>query len=366
VSYKQSHTITPARGLPSRRKKITGWLAGLARPAARAWVERGYFQPTPPENPKSVAIVACHWIGDSLWAAQTLSPLHEYWPDAEWRVYVKPSIVDLWRGFLPGDRIVSAPAIVSDRRRERVSWRELFRFAREERGRGFDAVVDLTGNRYSAWFSFLLRPRFAIGFDGGEWGSLYSRRVSDAERPGRLLAERPFRVIEPVIGRFAFRESLLPPMTASFGDVAARMGFDPRRPLGVLAPGANWEPRRWAVGNFREVGRRLVAAGWQVAVTGSPREKELCERATPPGGVALPGLPLADTFALLSGCAGFFGNNSGLTHIAAVLGRPVAAIFTDDAEVALYRPLGPRVRVFPATAEATSVIEFGNVSEDPR
>ncbi len=56
------------------------------------------------------------------------------------------------------------------------------------------------------------------------------------------------------------------------------------------------------------------------------------------------GLELAEAGAVLSECALYVGNDSGITHLAAGLGVPTVAVF-GPTDPAVWRPLGPRVRV---------------------
>ncbi|MFW6065731.1 MAG: glycosyltransferase family 9 protein, partial [Planctomycetota bacterium] len=160
---------------------------------------------------------------------QTVEPLREHFAGAEIYALTKSTCRGLWNGFLPSRRVLSADEVVSDRRRERVSWPRLGKRAGELRRYRFDVVIDLTGNRYSAAISFMLRPKASLGFDGGELAPLYSLRVADAERPGEHLSRRPFRVIEPLLGRwdepFAYRCPPVPPTpTKPAEDVRRELG----------------------------------------------------------------------------------------------------------------------------------------------
>jgi ADP-heptose:LPS heptosyltransferase len=294
-----------------------------------------------------VAIIACHWIGDTLWAVQTVEPLRRRFPAADLYAVTKPACIDLWNGRLPAERVLPAAEVVSDRRRERVSWRRLRRRARELRGLACDVVVDLTGNRYSAAMSFLLRPAASLGFDGGELGGLYSVRVADAERPGEHLSQRPFRAIEPLLDAwdepFAYRGAPQPPEpTRSPAEVRSELDLADR-PYCVLAPGAGWAAKQWSADAFRRLAELVAKTGCGVVVVGSGAERDLCEyvAAGAAGAKVAAGRPLGEVVALLSEARGVAANDSGIGHLAAALGRPTASIFTGETNPALCRPLGP-------------------------
>ncbi len=330
------------------QRAVSTGLVGL-RPALRIWSRKGYFRPGEPErwNPKRIAILACHWIGDTLWAVQTVRPLRRRFPHAELYAITKPACIDLWNGFLPAERILPAGEVVSDRRREPVSRRRLHNRARQLRRYGFDLIIDLTGNRYSAAMSFLLRPEMSLGFDGNELGLLYSHRVPDAERPGEHLSHRPLRVIAPLLSHrdrpSAYKCPPAPPApTVPAAEARRRLGLA-NRAYCVLAPGAGWEAKRWPAASFRRVGELLERSYREVVVVGSAGERELCESVTADMDNARVsvGRPLGEVVGLLSEACGVVANDSGIAHIAAALGRPTAAIFTGETDPRLCRPLGP-------------------------
>jgi ADP-heptose:LPS heptosyltransferase len=317
-----------------------------AWPAARAWARGGYFRPQDLATlqPQTVALVACHWIGDTFWATQVGPALAERFPAAAVHVVTKPLCADLWHGLIPPQRVLEAPEVVSDRRRESASWIAIARRARRLRPLGFDLVIDLTGNRYSAWLCFLLRPRWCLGFGGGELGWLYSHRV--CVPPRRHLSEQPFRVIEPLLsGRqrpFAYSLPLRPPTpTCAPEAVRSPLGLMGRR-YHVLVPGAGWPAKQWPAERFAEVGRILQDRGAAIVVTGSAGEKSLCESLAGrlPGAVTFVGRPIGQVVALLATAEGVLANDSGLAHLAAALHRRTATIFTGVTDPCVCRPLG--------------------------
>lgn len=340
------------------------WMTRISLPLAVAWARPGYFRSSPPERVRRVALVACHWIGDTFWATQVIPHLQAHWPDAELNVYTKTFSVDLWRGLIPSARVRVAREVISDRHRERVSWSALWRLARSESRRGYDAVLDLTGTRYSAAFTFLLRPRFSIGVDGQELGWLYSHQVQDDGNTKRHLAERPFLIIAPVLKRNLFAQELRPPVpTESFAEACFRLGLDPEQPVTVLVPGASVPEREWPADAFAHVAAHLATAGHQIVIDGAIRQESLCRRvadqalrssssrAARPAVVVQTGAPIGRLCGLLSGAAAVVCNNSGIGHLAAAFGCRTVALFTGPLDPSCYRPLGRSVTVIEANAQ---------------
>jgi heptosyltransferase-1 len=259
--------------------------------------------------------------------------------------------------------------MISDRRRERVNWHSMAALARELRARQFDLVIDLMGNRYSAAFTFLLRPRLGIGFDGQELGWLYSLRVQ-AELPGDHLSRRPLRVIQPLIQRAGSvsdgtnqRVLPSPPFpTVDPRELLAELGLSDKR-YQVVAPFAGWSAKEWPSNNFARLAAALKDRGFAVVIVGtvaqqarctelasamaSPQAGGIAEDPTVPRVIVFAGRPLGELVALLSHAGGAAANDSAVAHIAAAFGLPTAAIFTANTNPQNAAPLGPKARVFP-------------------
>ncbi len=369
-------TVAPSRSVVPRgvRTAVKRWLGPVTRlawPLARLWAGPAYFAKTPPfDPPRSLAIIACHWIGDTLWAAQVIPALRSAWPNAAITVITKPHAVDLWRGFVPAECVVSAPEITSDRHRERATWTGLFRRAASLRDRRFDLVIDLTGNRYSALFTFLLRPRWSLGFAGDEVGWLYSAggRVLPAVTH---LREQPFGVLERILPGIGLPADVRPPdPSLSFPAACRACGLDSEEPVIVLAPGAGWPEKRWPEELFVEIAGAVLSAGAQTVVVGSSSEAELCERVrsggarvlartrgtgNPPGrdgtsgdhgrATVLVGSLLGEVCGLLSGATAVIGHDSGVVHLAAAYGRRTVALLVAASDPGFCAPIGASSRV---------------------
>jgi ADP-heptose:LPS heptosyltransferase len=210
-----------------------------------------------------------------------------------------------------------------------------------------------------------MRPQCSLGFDGGEFGWLYSHRVGDARRPGRHLSEQPFRVIEPLLAGsehpFAYRLPLRPPQpTASPEQVIAELGISSS--YFVVAPGAGWPEKQWPAEKFIEAGRQLALHAGAVVVTGSAAQETLCRRVAEsiPGGKVCCGRPIGQVVALLAGSSGVLCNDSAIGHLAASLGRPTVVVFTGATDPAICGPLGPgnAVEVLRDCTPVEQVISF--------
>lgn len=113
-------------------------------------------------------------------------------------------------------------------------------------------------------------------------------------------------------------------------------GLEPEK-LVVMHPGGGANPgtvltrKRWPAERYAGLAGRLVEAGWQVALVGTPAERDLNERvraiASETTIELLGHLSFDEAGALLSRAALFVGNDSGTAHLAAAVGCKLLVLF---------------------------------------
>ena len=125
-------------------------------------------------------------------------------------------------------------------------------------------------------------------------------------------------------------------------DSAARLLPGTTRPVGIF-PGASAPSRRWPVGRFREVVRRLHAAGEDVVVFGGAGEVALTREVAGADALDLGGrTDLVTMAAGLARCRVLVTNDSGPMHLAAAVGTPVVAFFGPDRPARVAPLVAPR------------------------
>ena len=137
--------------------------------------------------------------------------------------------------------------------------------------------------------------------------------------------------------------------TAPRHERAASGVIAPGPPVLAIGPAANWRGKQWRADRFAELALRLTAtggalAGFRVAVLAADHERSQAE----PLLAAIPlkhridlvgRVDLLTAAAVLSQCAMFIGNDTGLMHIAAASGAPTLGLF-GPSPVAQYAPWG--------------------------
>jgi ADP-heptose:LPS heptosyltransferase len=125
----------------------------------------------------------------------------------------------------------------------------------------------------------------------------------------------------------------------------------------ILHPGAGSGAKAWP--GFPALARRLRDAGLPVVVVAGPADRAVLARVTAGGGVEesriAPDLALPSLAALLREARAFVGNDSGLSHLAAVVGAP---------SLVLFGPTDPRVWA-PRGGHVTTLAGAGPGADDP-
>lgn len=127
-----------------------------------------------------------------------------------------------------------------------------------------------------------------------------------------------------------------------------RLGSPHGRPAGryvVMAPGASRDIKRWPEARFAELAGRIVAdRDLDIRLVGGGAEAALCERIA----AGLPAArceilldrPLEEVAHLIRAAQAYVGNDTGITHLAAMLDVPGVCVFSGWANLPVWRARG--------------------------
>lgn len=307
------------------------------------------------EAASRILVVRLSALGDVLFALPALRLLREARPAARITFLVEDRFADLLLGHPDLDELI----VFRRKRIARGDARAAIRLVRDLRSRRFDVALDFQGNLKSGVLTRLSGAKRRIGFEppASREGNRFftNRRVAPPEgvrwRPERDAALLRGLGIEPPKGPLRATPPRFGPEETDFAeraDGAAPGGG----PLVIVHPGTSafGAFKRWAPERHAALAEELVArAGARVLVTHGPGELPLARAvaaAAAPGAVTIAPATrsLRELAALLARADLVIGADTGPVHVAAVLGRPVIAIFgPKDPEI--YRPLGEKTRV---------------------
>ena len=93
------------------------------------------------------------------------------------------------------------------------------------------------------------------------------------------------------------------------------------------------DAKRWSNENWIELGKTLSSRGYQIVLPwGNSAEKEMSTQLASqiPGSFVPSAFSIEDAFSIITGAALAVGVDTGLTHLAAVLGKPTVEIYCDS------------------------------------
>jgi heptosyltransferase-2 len=133
-----------------------------------------------------------------------------------------------------------------------------------------------------------------------------------------------------------------------------KLGIHPDHPLVLIHPGSGGVKKCWAVENFIHLAGRLKDRGYKTIFLLGPAEQERFKenilesiRRFP----ILQDLSLTEVLQVLACSGGYVGNDSGISHMSACLGKPTLAIF-GPTNPNKFAPTGSKVRILKVEAAA--------------
>jgi heptosyltransferase-2 len=136
----------------------------------------------------------------------------------------------------------------------------------------------------------------------------------------------------------------------SFADLLlAKAGWKTGTRILAIHPGSGSPIKNWNPGKFALVADWASEHALIFLITGPARDgrEEVLMAVKKARPVALDHLPLPGLAAFLGKCTAFLGNDSGITHLSAIMGTPTLALF-GPTDPAVWGPQGPGVRIITA------------------
>lgn len=184
----------------------------------------------------------------------------------------------------------------------------------------------------------------------------FTRAIRTIPPPGSLLHVTGYRLMQLIPG---LRDEGAPlrlsrELREKAADLLRNNGWRDGTALLVIHPGSGGRAKCWPLKRYRELAQKVLRDNrvFVLFFSGpaeSPettRELDCFTRDHAPS-LHAASVKLSEAAALLSHCSLFIGNDSGMTHLAAALDRPVIALF-GPTDPALWKPAGGQVEIILA------------------
>ena len=342
------------------------------------------------EERPSILVVRLGALGDVANTLPAVFALRREAPDARIGWVVEEASRDLVAASGVADRIILFPrreirrSIVRPWMWHRAAG-ELLRFIRAIRRERYGVLLDFQGNLKSGLMSVFSGIPDRVGFAAGhcrEMNWLFNNVLAMPATKRLLRAEKFAALAQAIAPELTLEPVELPVNAAAAAKVEEFLGTlspgseppavvgarhalplrDARvqaGPLVILHPGTSafGHFKRWPAERFGAVAAELARRrGARCVVTYGPSEKELAERvvAASAGAARLaPALTIPELIELLRRASLMISCDTGPLHIAALLRRPLVALFGPK-DPAIYAPYGTRCEIVRATDLACS------------
>jgi len=237
-------------------------------------------------------------------------------------------------------------------------WREFGQFRHALSGVRYDCVIDTQGLIKSA-----LLARAASGTRHGYAGASAREPLAAKFYDVVHVVSRDLHAVVRNRRLAALALGYALPAALDYG-IAAPPGIEPvePRPYCVLLHATSRADKLWPEHAWERLGGELARQGHaSILPWGDAAEHARSERIARalPGAVVPPALDIIAMARLLAGAQAVIGVDTGLTHLAAALGRPVVALYcgTQPGLTGVYADQGARVRNLGGTDVVPEVAE---------
>lgn len=288
------------------------WPIRLMNAGLAAWYAKlGVADRKPPSNPSRILVAHHLLLGDTIMLTPLLKKLRTRFPRADIVMTCRPAVVPLFETRPYGVRVLPFDP------------RQPSTFATLFRNRGFDLALLPADNRLS-WLARALNSRWIVAFEGDH--PAYKNWLVDEFRkyPDHVMA-----LGDIVAERLVDGPAPLPYLTSDWPAPPSEPIELPTSPYYVLHIGAStplkqWEPEKW-----RALIEQLELTGGQPIISAGPGEEKLLGQVDPQRKYrAYPGtLSLPQMWRLLAGAALVVCPDTGVAHLARLVGVPVVVLF---------------------------------------
>jgi heptosyltransferase III len=272
-----------------------------------------------------VLIIRLRSLGDTVLLTPALAALHAWRPDLRISVLLEPAFAQILEGNSAVAETIVSRGFLS------TTW--------AMRRRKFAAAYNQHAGPRSALLTAFCGAPLRVCWSNRRYRFAYNVEVPPFEKYfGRSYGHTVENDMTQFYGTGlpqgpipASRVYPQPDAIAAVAQTLVERGIGPGRPYAVLRPGASSSDKRWPVEHFVWLARWMrEEKGLATVFNLGPGDQEVAaatRQALAPEDVLLDSLDLRHLVALLAGASLFVGNDSGPTHVASALERPVVVIF---------------------------------------
>lgn len=277
-----------------------------------------------------ILIIGPSWVGDMVMAQTLFKLIKQNSPETRIDVLAPAWTFSILSRMPEVNEAIEMPIAHGE-----LKLAERYRLAKRLRARQYDQAIVLPNSFKAALIPWLARIPKRTGWVG-EWRYLLLNDIRPLDKTRYPLMIEQYMALGlpkdvPLPSPYPNPEFKISSESQQ-ATLAKHQPIWRGRPVLALCAGAEFGPsKRWPEEYYAEVANRMLAAGWDIWLFGSPKDKPITDKImtlTDNRCENIAGrLQLAETIDLISLVSGIVSNDSGLLHVAAALKKPVVAIY---------------------------------------
>ena len=275
-----------------------------------------------------ILVIVPNWFGEVLFATPFLSNLRRAHPGSFIAVMGVPRASEILLENPSFDEF-----IIFDEEGVHKAAGERAKFIRKIRSLEFDTAFILRRSLSRTWITARAGIKRRIGFSNLKSGWLLTDRVKmpdETHKAWTYLRLLEVLGIEPEKTLYSFYPSALEREQSR--ELLLQNGISDGASFAIIHPGANWEHKRWPAEKFAQAADRLVSRyKFLIALTGAREDVELANQVASHMSNKPVILAGKTDIRLMAACIErsslFISNDTGVSHIACALNRPVVALY---------------------------------------
>ncbi len=313
----------------------------------------------PGDLPGSVLVIQTAFIGDVILVTPLLKAIHDFFPDADIDVMLRP----------PSDNLVETlpylrSVIIFDKYGTDRGFKGVKKFAQMIKESNYDLIFLPHRSFRSGFIAYLSGVKNRVGFKRGGGLLFHSKRIPYPDKLHEI--QRNLRLLSP------FGEvpaPTFPEVVSSAQDIAVvdeRLEKVQGSRLIAFAPGSVWMTKRWLEDYYVELGKMCVDADFRVILIGGGQDRILSENVA--NGLGIECLNLTNEITLrqsvevLRRCEILISNDSAPTHMGVAAGTKVLTIFGSTVPEFGFAPFGPNGRSLGIELDCRPCTDHGKQS----
>ena len=280
---------------------------------------------------KNIVLWMPNWIGDVVLTLPALQSLRRAYPKAHITAVVKSPADELLLGHPVFNTVIPLPP-----ESESGFWKRI-KFALSLKKHQFDVGIVLTNSFESAFLLSLTGAKHRLGYntDGRVIFLTCPIFTTKYLKKKQYRVEYFFKIFSPL--KLDVPDTNFNPIIKKEGDISIRevllnMEMDESEEFITIHPGTSKVERSWHAERFGVLCQKIFKKDKKkIVLLGIPSEEELLNRIKnycPPGEIKIaPAMNLRVLTELLKKSRLFIGNDSGVMHLASMVGTPVVGIF---------------------------------------